>query len=85
MIVGVKLSNGKYRPVASVEFGFKPEEKIAFREIAEQIVTNVERDVTWLEPMLHCKVQYLEKTASGSLRIVSFKGFNFDKAPVESV
>ncbi|WP_342543950.1 hypothetical protein [Lysinibacillus sp. FSL K6-4013] len=26
-------------------------------------------------------VQYLEKTASGSLRIVSFKGFDFDKIP----
>lgn len=34
MIVGIQSSNGKYRPVASVEFGFKPEEKAAFREIA---------------------------------------------------
>lgn len=41
----------------------------------------VERDVTWIEPMLHCKVQYLEKTASESLRIVSSKGFDFDKVP----
>lgn len=85
MIVGVKLSNGKCRPIANVEFGFKPEEKTAFREIAKQIVTKIERDVTWIEPMLHCKVQYLEKTASGSLRIVSFKGFNFNKAPVERI
>jgi len=78
MIVGVK-SNSKYRPVASVEFGFKPDEKRAFREIAKQIVTNVEHDVMWLEPRLLCKVQYLEKTHSGSLRITSFKGFDFDK------
>ncbi|WP_254636021.1 DNA ligase [Lysinibacillus sp. GbtcB16] len=78
MIVGVNLSNGKYRPVASVEFGFKPEEKTAFREIAKQIISKVERDLIWLEPLLHCKVQYLERTASGSLRIVSFKGFDFD-------
>lgn len=42
----------------------------------------LERDVTWIEPGLYCKVQYLEKTASGSLRIVSFKGFNFDKVPI---
>ncbi len=83
MIVGVQ-SNSKYRPVASVEFGFKPEEKTAFRKIAKQIVTKIERDVTWVEPTLNCKVQYLEKTNTGSLRIVSFKGFNFDKVPDES-
>ncbi|MDC6267290.1 ATP-dependent DNA ligase [Lysinibacillus fusiformis] len=84
MIVGVQSSNSKYRPVANVEFGFKPEEKTAFREIAKQITTKVERDTVWVKPSLHCKVQYLEKTSTGSLRIVSFKGFNFDKVPVES-
>lgn len=81
MLVGKQLSNGKYKPLANVEFGFKPEEKTVFREIAKQIVTKVERDVTWIEPRLYCKVQYLEKTNTGSLRIVSFKGFNFDKIP----
>lgn len=81
MLVGKQLSSGKYKPLANVEFGFKPEEKTAFREIAKQIVTKVERDVTWIEPRLYCKVQYLEKTNTGSLRIVSFKGFNFDKVP----
>lgn len=81
MVVGTLNSNGNYKAIASVEFGFKPEEKTAFREIAKQIVTKVERDVKWIEPRLHCKVQYLEKTASGSLRIVSFKGFDFDKIP----
>jgi len=84
MIVGTQTSNGKYRPVASVEFGFKPEEKTAFREIAKQITTKVERGTVWVEPSLHCKVQYLEKTNTGSLRIVSFKGFNFDKVPEKS-
>jgi len=52
--------------------------KTAFREIANQIVTSVERDVIWLEPTLFCKVQYLEKTNTRSLRIVSFKGFNLE-------
>ncbi|MCL1700771.1 DNA ligase [Lysinibacillus sp. Bpr_S20] len=85
MIVGTQLSNGKYRPVANVEFGFKPDEKRAFREIAKQIVNNVERDIMWLEPRLFCKVQYLEKTSTGSLRIVSFKGFNFNKVHEESI
>lgn len=79
MLVGKQLGNGKYKPLANVEFGFKSEEKAAFREIAKKIVTKVERDMMWLEPRLYCKVQYLEKTTSGSLRIVSFKGFNFDK------
>ncbi|ODV56612.1 hypothetical protein BG258_12265 [Lysinibacillus fusiformis] len=79
MLVGKQLSSGKYKPLANAEFGFKPEEKTAFREIAKQIVTKVEGDMIWLEPRLHCKVQYLERTASGSLRIVSFNGFDFDK------
>ena len=79
MLVGTRLSNGKYKPLANVEFGFKHEEKVAFRQIAKQITTNVDRDITWLEPSLNCRVQYLEKTSTGSLRIVSFKGFNFDK------
>lgn len=82
MLVGTQI-NGKYKPLANVEFGFKPEEKTAFREIAKQIVTKVERDMMWVEPILCCKVQYLEKTNTGSLRIVSFKGFNFDKVPEE--
>ncbi|WP_349724697.1 hypothetical protein [Lysinibacillus capsici] len=33
MLVGKQLSNDKYQPLANVEFGFKPEEKTAFREI----------------------------------------------------
>ncbi len=81
MLVGKQLSNGKYQPLANVEFGFKPEEKTAFREIVNQIVTKVERDMTWLEPRLCCKVQYLEKTASGSLRIVSLKVFDSGRVP----
>ncbi|WP_369595784.1 ATP-dependent DNA ligase [Lysinibacillus pakistanensis] len=78
MLVGKQSSNGKYKPLANVEFGFKPEEKRAFREVAKQIITKVEHDIIWLEPRLYCKVQYLERTASGSLRIVSFKGFCLD-------
>lgn len=80
-MVGTQVSKGKYRHIANVEFGFKPEEKAAFRQIAKQIVTNVDQDIIWFEPRLYCKVQYLEKTNSGSLRIVSYKGFSFDKAP----
>ncbi|EON70656.1 putative DNA ligase-like protein [Lysinibacillus sphaericus OT4b.31] len=37
----------------------------------------------WLESKLYCKVQYLERTNTGMLKIVSFKGFNFDKVPEE--
>jgi bifunctional non-homologous end joining protein LigD len=81
MLVGKQLSNGKYKALANMEFGFKPDEKTAFRKIANQIVTKVEREMMWLEPILHCKVQYLEKTNSGMLRIASFKEFNFEMVP----
>ncbi|RKJ52192.1 DNA ligase [Butyricicoccus sp. 1XD8-22] len=83
MIVGAPTKKGSYKPLASIEFGFKPEEKAAFRKISKQIVTKVDRNVTWLEPRLCCTIQYLEKTERGSLRICSFKGFNFNKAPEE--
>ncbi len=81
MLVGQRLSNGRYKPLANVEFGFNPEEKSVFRQIAKQITTKVDRNMIWVEPILECKVQYLEKTNAGMLRIVSFKGFNVDKVP----
>lgn len=83
MIVGTRLKNGQYKAIANVENGFKQDEKAAFRKIVGQIAMKKEKDVTWLEPRLICSVQYLEKTARGSLRIVSFKGFNFDLTPDE--
>ncbi len=45
MLVGKQLSNGKYQPLAIVEFGFKREEKTAFTEISQRIETKVEGDV----------------------------------------
>ncbi|MBQ0139854.1 MAG: DNA ligase [Kurthia sp.] len=81
MIVGNYFKNGTLRAVATLEFGFKLEEKQAFKQIAQNIITKKEKDVTWLEPSLVCNVQYLEKTDNGKLRIASFKGFNFDKDP----
>jgi bifunctional non-homologous end joining protein LigD len=81
MIVGQFVGKGKPKPVASVEFGFKPEEKQAFRKIAKGIEWKEDRGVTWIEPVLCCTVQYLEKTENQMLRTVSFKGFNFEKKP----
>ncbi|MBE5085793.1 DNA ligase [Lysinibacillus sphaericus] len=77
ILVGTELESGRYKRLATVEFGFKPEEKMAFRHIAKSVITTVDRDLIWLEPRLYCKVQYLEKTNSGLLRTVSFKGFIF--------
>lgn len=83
MIVGNTFPNGTIRPVATVEFGFEPEEKQAFRQIAKGIVTKQEGNVTWVEPVFCCEVQYLEKTENQKLRIVSFKGFQLDIQPEE--
>lgn len=83
MIVGSYFKDGKLRAVANIEFGFKPEEKYVFKQIAQNIIRKKENEVTWIEPTLVCNVQYLEKTNNGKLRITSFKGFNFDKEPTE--
>lgn len=81
MIVGARTQKGNYKPLANVEFGFKPEEKAAFKKIAKQIIRSKTREIIWLDPRLCCTIQYLEKTERGSLRITSFKGFNFNKSP----
>jgi len=83
MIVGERSKNGQYRPIASVEFGFKQEERAAFHQICKEIKIKQEKEVTYIEPRLVCTVQYLERTEKGSLRIVSFKGFNFELTPDE--
>lgn len=81
LIVGIRLKNGKDRPIANVEFGFKTEEKIAFRKIAKDLVIKNINETYWIEPVLCCSIQYLEKTESNKLRIVSFKEFKLDKSP----
>ncbi|KYD11426.1 hypothetical protein B4102_2154 [Heyndrickxia sporothermodurans] len=85
MIVGSNFRNGKVRPIAKVEFGFKPEEKQAFRQIAQGIIMKREQGINWIEPVICCEVQYLEKTESQKLRIVSFKGFQFNMKPEDCV
>lgn len=77
MLVGYYSESGRIKAVASVEFGFKTEEKQAFREISKGIIKKVEKGIYWLEPLLCCTIQYLERTENGMLRITSFKGFNF--------
>jgi bifunctional non-homologous end joining protein LigD len=62
-------------PAAKVEFGFNPEEKRAFLHIARQIHTKVIRGTQMVEPLLRCKIEYLEKTENGALRICTFRGF----------
>lgn len=78
LIVGAWFPEGIIKPIAQVEFGFKPEEKQAFRQVAKGIISKTEKNVIWVEPVLCCEVQYLEKTEYQKLRIVSFKGFKFD-------
>jgi bifunctional non-homologous end joining protein LigD len=76
MLVGFKQGNNTLpTPVAFVEFGFSSEEKIAFRRIAKQIHTKMHKDVQMVEPVLSCKVDYLERTSNGALRTCTFRGF----------
>ena len=83
LVVGLNFPMVPNKPVAVVEFGFKPEEKIAFREIAKQIHTHKLRNTQWVEPRLCCRIQYLERTETHHLRITSFKGFQFGMNPDE--
>jgi bifunctional non-homologous end joining protein LigD len=76
LVVGLpNILNSNPVPVALVEYGFKDEEKIAFRKIAQQIHTEKKRSIQMIEPLLKCNVEYLERTNNGSLRICTFRGF----------
>jgi bifunctional non-homologous end joining protein LigD len=83
IIVGAHFPTVRNKPIAVVEFGFRPNEKAAFLRAAEQIHTVKESHVQWIEPVLCCRIQYLERTERHHLRIVSFKGFLPDKNPAE--
>jgi bifunctional non-homologous end joining protein LigD len=78
LLVGLPADEGVYpAPAAMVEFGFTPEEKRAFTRIASQIHTRERQSVQMVEPLVRCKVEYLEKTETGALRNCTFRGFEF--------
>jgi bifunctional non-homologous end joining protein LigD len=72
---GLVVGLDNYVPVAVVEYGFSVEEKIAFRGIAKQIHTTKQKNIQMIEPLLKCKLEYLERMNNGSLRICTFRGF----------
>jgi bifunctional non-homologous end joining protein LigD len=71
LVVGLE----NHVPAAVVEFGFSSEEKVAFRRIAQQIHTVKRKNTQMVEPLLKCKVEYLERTNNGALRICTFRGY----------
>ena len=83
LIVGLHFPTMHNKPVATVEFGFKPEEKLAFLEVAKQIHTVKDRYAQWVEPRLCCRIKYLERTESHKLRIAVFESFLPGKDPSE--
>lgn len=85
LAVGLNFPTIQNKPVATVEWGFKPEERKAFLDIARRLHTRTEKNVQLIEPRLCCRVQYLERTDLHYLRHVTFKGFLFDKRPEDCV
>ncbi|MFF0828734.1 DNA ligase [Brevibacillus sp. NPDC003359] len=63
------------QPAALVQFGFKPKEKQEFLKIASHLHTLKKKNVQMIEPVIRCKVEYLEKTEKGMLRTCTFRGF----------
>ncbi|KRF18640.1 hypothetical protein [Paenibacillus sp. Soil787] len=81
LVLGLHFKTVRYKPVGIVEFGFRVDDKRAFLEIAKQIQTRIDKKTYWIEPMLCCQIQYLERTDQHQLRTTIFKGFLFDKDP----
>ncbi len=57
LIVGLHFLTMYNKPVATAEFGFKLEEKLAFLEIVRQIHTVKDRYAQWVEPWLCCRIK----------------------------
>jgi bifunctional non-homologous end joining protein LigD len=81
LVIGLNFRTVKNKPVGVVEFGFKPEEKRLFLELAKQIHTVKDQKVQWIEPRLCCGIKYLERTDTHQLRMTVFGGFLFEKNP----
>ncbi|WP_157721875.1 ATP-dependent DNA ligase [Tumebacillus avium] len=81
LVLGLHFRTVKFKPVGTVELGFKPEEKQAFHEIAERLHTTRDSKTQWIEPRLCCHIQYLERTDTHHLRHATFRGFLFEKNP----
>jgi bifunctional non-homologous end joining protein LigD len=85
LMVGMNFRTVKNKPIATVEFGMSPDEKMAFRKIANDMHTKHDGKTQWIEPALCCRIQYLERTELHNLRITSFKEFLFDKRPEDCI
>lgn len=83
LIIGAHFKTMRFKPIGTVEFGFKPEEKAAFLAIAQQIRTKRDKTAQWLEPRLCCRVDYLDRTDNHMLRTTVFRGFLFNRLAAE--
>jgi bifunctional non-homologous end joining protein LigD len=81
LVIGLNFRTVQNKPVGVVEFGFKPEEKQMFLGLAEQLHTVKDQKTQWIEPLLSCHIEYLERTDTHHLRTTVFRGFMFDKKP----
>ncbi|MNI07358.1 putative DNA ligase-like protein [compost metagenome] len=79
LVIGLNFRTVKNKPVGVVEFGFKPEEKKLFLEVAKQIHTVKDHQTQWVEARMCCQIEYLERTDAHQLRTTVFKGFLMDK------
>jgi bifunctional non-homologous end joining protein LigD len=83
LIVGLHFPTVDNKSVATVEYGMSPDERAAFLAVVKQIHTVKDKHAQWVEPVLCCRVQYLERTDNYNLHMVSLKGFVPGKNPAE--
>jgi len=83
LVVGLNFRTVTNKPVAIVEHGFKPEEKLVFLELARNLHIGEDDRTIWIEPRLCCQIEYLERTDHHQLRTTMFRGFLFDKQASE--
>jgi len=85
LVIGLHFPTVRNQPVAVVEYGMKPEERAGFLQVVRQIHTKMDRGTQWIEPVICCEVQYLERTEKRHLRTVVFKKFKPKQNPEDCI
>lgn len=89
LILGLYDDIGNLVPIGSCESGLTKKDLEAFFEIAKDITVPQDfyhfkdKNIQWIEPVLVCKVRFMEWSENMKMRAPTFMGFQFDVKPWE--
>jgi bifunctional non-homologous end joining protein LigD len=85
LVVGVHFRTMRNKPVGTVELGFTMEDKERLWQLAEKLAAGEDAKTHWLEPVLCCRIDYLERNDLHQLRMTVFRGLLAEKRAEDCV